>query len=164
MKLIFLYGPPAVGKLTIAKILAKKIGYKLLHNHLLVNPIAEVFPFENPANRLLVREFRLRILEEAVKSDINVITTFGIAGSDPFSHIRKVIHTVELHKGEIYLVHLVADQETILKRVEDQSRKEHGKNLSKEKLQEILNDNQDIFQKYPEKEHLSMNTVETSPD
>ena len=29
MKLIFLYGPPAVGKLTVAKILQQKIGYKL---------------------------------------------------------------------------------------------------------------------------------------
>ncbi len=49
MKVIFLYGPPAVGKLTIAKVIAEKTGYKLLHNHLIVNPIAEIFPFENPA-------------------------------------------------------------------------------------------------------------------
>jgi shikimate kinase len=164
MKLVFLYGPPAVGKLTIAKVLAEKIGYKLLHNHLLVNPIAEVFSFENPANRLLVREFRLRIVEEAVKSNIDLIATFGIAGNDPCTHITDVIQTVELHKGENCLVHLTADQETILTRVEDQFRKDHGKNLSKEKLKEILKNNQDMFQKYPEKEHLSINTTKISPD
>src|SRR6266581_7019289 len=98
MRLIFLYGPPAVGKLTIAKVLAEKTGYKLLHNHLLVNPITEVFPFENPANRLLVREFRLRIVEEAVKSNINLIATFGIAGNNPFNHIFDVVNTIETHK------------------------------------------------------------------
>src|SRR5260221_674129 len=100
MQLIFLYGPPAVGKLTIAKLLEQKIGYKLLHNHLIVNPIAEIFPFENQTNRLLVREFRLRIFEEAVKNNINLIATFGIAGNDPFSHITDVINTVLSHKGE----------------------------------------------------------------
>src|SRR5258708_13470564 len=119
MKLIFFYGAPAVGKLTIAKILEQKIGYKLLHNHLLVNPIAEIFPFENPANRLLTREFRLRILEEAVKSDINMIATFGIAGNSPFIHITDIINTVESHKGEICLVQLTADQEPILNRIEN---------------------------------------------
>jgi shikimate kinase len=164
MKLIFLYGPPAVGKLTIAKLLEQKIGYKLLHNHLIVNPIAEVFPFANPSNRLLVREFRLRIFEEAVKSDINLIATFGIAGNDPFDHVADIIDTVESHKGKICLVHLTADQETILDRVEDKSRKDHGKNLSKEKLQEILKDNQDMFHKYSKKEHLSVNTKDTNPE
>lgn len=164
MKLIFLYGPPAVGKLTIAKILQEKLGYRLLHNHSIVNPIAEIFPFENPANRLLTREFRLRILEEAAKCDINIIATFGIAGNDPFTHVADVINTVEIQKGEICLVHLTADQETILNRIEDASRKEHRKNLSKEKLKEILKDNPDIYNKYPLKEHLSINTTKISPE
>ena len=164
MKLIFLYGPPAVGKLTIAKILEQKTGYKLLHNHLIVNPIAEIFPFENPANRLLTREFRLRIIEEAIKSDINLINTFGIAGNDPFTHITDVIGRFRSEKGKICLVHLTADKETILNRVEDQSGKEYGKNLSKEKLNELLKDNDDIFNKYSGEENLSIDTTEISPE
>jgi replication-associated recombination protein RarA len=34
MKLILLYGPPAVGKLTIAKEIARLTGFKLFHAHL----------------------------------------------------------------------------------------------------------------------------------
>ena len=34
MKHLFLYGAPAVGKLTVAKELADLTGYKLFHNHL----------------------------------------------------------------------------------------------------------------------------------
>ncbi len=159
MKLIFLYGPPAVGKLTIAKILEQKTGYKLLHNHLLQNPITEIFPFENPANSFLVREFRLRIFEEAAKSAINLIATFGIAGNNPFPHITDVVKTIAAHKGELCLVHLTADKETILDRVENQSRKDHAKKLTQEKLKEILQENPDIFHAYPNKEHLTINTA-----
>ena len=164
MKLILLYGPPAVGKLTIAKVLASKLDYKLLHNHLIVNPIAEIFPFENPANRLLTREFRLRIIEEAIKSNINLINTFGIAGNNPFEHIDDIIKTVNIKNVEICLVHLAVDKETILNRLEDSSRKEHGKNLSRNQLQEMLKENHDMFNKYQNLEHLSINTADVSSE
>jgi shikimate kinase len=164
VKLLFLYGPPAVGKLTVAKILAERTGYRLLHNHLLVNPIAEVFPFENPANRMLVREFRLRILEEAVKSNINLIATFGIAGNDPFSHITDVLRMIASHQGNVCLVHLTANQETILHRVTEQSRREHGKQLSREKLQLLIEENKNLFYKYPDMEHISVDTTAFSAE
>lgn len=49
MKLVFLYGPPAVGKLTVAQALAQKTSFKVLHNHL-VNDLAEVvFAWERPS-------------------------------------------------------------------------------------------------------------------
>lgn len=163
MKLIFLYGPPAVGKLTIAKILQKKTGYTLLHNHLLQNPITEVFSFENPANRLLVREFRLRMFAEAVKSNLNLIATFGIAGNNPFDHITDVLNTIASHLGEVCLVHLTADKETILSRAENQSRKEQGKQLSKEQLTAMLQENPDMFGVYPNKPHLTIDTTQVSP-
>lgn len=34
MKLMFIYGPPAAGKLTVAKALCAHTGFKLFHNHL----------------------------------------------------------------------------------------------------------------------------------
>ena len=37
MKLIFIYGLPATGKLTVAVELAAMTGYKLFHNHLVVD-------------------------------------------------------------------------------------------------------------------------------
>jgi hypothetical protein len=37
MKLTFIYGLPATGKLTIAVELAAMTGYKLFHNHLVVD-------------------------------------------------------------------------------------------------------------------------------
>ncbi|HEX7042562.1 MAG TPA: AAA family ATPase [Patescibacteria group bacterium] len=164
MKIIFFYGPPAVGKLTIAKILSQKIGYKLLHNHLLVNPIVEIFPFENPSSRLLTREFRLRIIEEAIKGNINLITTFGIAGNHPFAHVKEVIDLVKKYGMELCLVHLTARKDTLLNRVDDISRKKHSKNLSKEKLEEIIKDNDDIFSKLDGVNHLTLDTSTQPPE
>ena len=48
MHVVFLYGPPAVGKLTIAQELQKKLGYKLLHNHLLISVFDNIFDFHDP--------------------------------------------------------------------------------------------------------------------
>jgi hypothetical protein len=45
MKLLFLYGPVASGKLTIARELATLTGFALFHNHLVVDAVAAVFPF-----------------------------------------------------------------------------------------------------------------------
>ena len=42
MKLILLYGPPAVGKLTIAKEIARLTGFKLFHAHL-TSDLVEAF-------------------------------------------------------------------------------------------------------------------------
>jgi replication-associated recombination protein RarA len=45
MKLLFLYGPPAVGKLTVAREVSALTGYRLFHNHLTVNLTLAVFDF-----------------------------------------------------------------------------------------------------------------------
>ncbi len=37
MKLVVLYGPPAVGKLSVTQVLAARTGFCVLHNHLLMD-------------------------------------------------------------------------------------------------------------------------------
>ncbi len=43
MRLVFIYGPPGVGKLTVARELAALTGFKLFHNHLTVVCTAVAF-------------------------------------------------------------------------------------------------------------------------
>ena len=66
MHLVFAFGPPAVGKMTVGREICARTGYKLLHNHMTVEPVLDVFPFGSPPFSRLVNEFRRRILEEAV--------------------------------------------------------------------------------------------------
>lgn len=162
MHVVFLYGPPAVGKLTIAKELQNRLGYKLLHNHMLINIFEDIFSYDHPAQTMLVREFRLRIIEECIKYNLDLILTSGSAG-DPglFEYYDKVIDTVENSGGELAMVHLTADANTLLTRVEDFSRKEYGKNFGRKEMEEIISKYSSIFDKYPDLEHLTINTRDT---
>ncbi|OLE70972.1 hypothetical protein AUF78_04195 [archaeon 13_1_20CM_2_51_12] len=48
VRLVFIYGPPAVGKLTVAIELSKQIGFKLYHNHVSIDFVKSIFQFGTP--------------------------------------------------------------------------------------------------------------------
>jgi deoxyadenosine/deoxycytidine kinase len=164
MKIVFLYGPPAVGKLTVAKELHTKLGYKLLYNHMIINLLDDLFPFHNPSRRKLTREFRIRIIEEAIENDLNLIITAGTAGSPTlFHYFAELIDLVESKGGQVYMVHLTADRETLLERVDDDFRKQHGKNFGKKEMQELLDKYTTLFDKFLKKEHMTIDTRHYTP-
>ncbi len=67
MKLIILYDPPAVGKLTVAKTLVDSTGYKLFHNHLTVDPVISIFPRGTKSSVNMVRQIRYMMLAGAAR-------------------------------------------------------------------------------------------------
>ena len=70
MYFVMLFGPPAVGKMTVGRELSRLTGYRLLHNHMTVEPVLDIFPFGSPPFTRLVSEFRRRILEEAIAAEL----------------------------------------------------------------------------------------------
>src|SRR5882757_2209897 len=102
MNVLLLYGPPATGKLTIAKELEKRTGYKLLHNHLLLNPLSDFFGFDHPARKKLEPEFFQRVLEEAVVADIDMIITSCKVGPQRNNFYARLIKTVEEKGGSCF--------------------------------------------------------------
>jgi cytidylate kinase len=68
MKLIFIYGPAAAGKLTIARELAALPGYAVFHNHLIVDAVASIFPFGSERFVRLREQFWLTLLREAAEA------------------------------------------------------------------------------------------------
>lgn len=61
MKLIFIYGLPVMGKLTVAQELMAITGYKVFHNHLVVDTLLSVFEFGSPEFVELREQFWLSI-------------------------------------------------------------------------------------------------------
>jgi len=68
--MIWIVGPPAVGKMAVGLEIAKKTGYKLLHNHGTIELLIPIFEFGTPKFDILNNEFRQRIFEEVATSDL----------------------------------------------------------------------------------------------
>ena len=126
MKLLVIFGPPAVGKATVGREVAKRTGFKLFHNHVSLDAVQTVFPFGTPEFSLLVNEFRLRVIEEAARADVDLIFTFAWAFDSPGD--RDVIDAykaiVEGASGEVMFVELLASQAERMRRngTEDRAR------------------------------------------
>lgn len=165
MNLIFIYGPPAAGKLTVAHEIARNTGYKVFDNHSVLNVIAKLFPFEDQTlattRRRLSRQVRLDIFREAAAAHINFITTFGTAGQEYFDFYRDVKKEVEARGGQVLFVQLLASKDTLLERVGNSSR--NGKINTKQQLENLFNDNAELCDKFPDVEHPTVDNTNLTP-
>lgn len=128
MKLIILYGSPAVGKLTVAKVLAKKTGYKLFHNHLVSDLVESVFAFGTADYANLAERFKLMIIKEAAKQNIDLILTlvYGIEtleGKGDERLIKTIVNTVERRGGTSHFIRITCEKEEQVRRLGNNSRK-----------------------------------------
>lgn len=147
MKLVIIYGPPAVGKLTVAQALANLTSFKLIHNHLIGDLAISLFDRGSPQANKLNQQIRALAYENAAENKLNgVITTF-VYHHDQSELEKRCINeyksAVQKHGGEVFLVRLSCDIETLRQRVTSPSRLESKKISSVEKLKEEL-ENQNL--------------------
>lgn len=162
MKLVILYGPPAVGKLTVATELAHLTGFKLFHNHLTADAVMSLFPHGSAPYKRLIKDIRIRMLEAAVLENLpGVILTLAFNPANPL--VLSYLAAVENLGGEIYLVRLYCDEATLRKRVVEDSRKAHGKITDVAKLEQKLLEMNDAFALIPDWESLELSTNKLSP-
>ena len=76
MHLLFIYGAPACGKLTVGKEVARRSGYALFHNHLVVDALLAVFPFGSPEFVTLREKFWMETIQAAARSGRSLVFTF----------------------------------------------------------------------------------------
>ena len=118
MKVLFLFGNAAVGKMTVGQELAKITDLKLFHNHMTIEPVLEIFGTFHTDAILQMREV---IFREFAKSDnYGMIHTIMWAFDRPedWDYINHVVDIFKEHNAEIYCVELVASQEIRLRRNE----------------------------------------------
>jgi hypothetical protein len=113
--LIILFGPLAVGKMTVGQALSEKTGYKLFHNHVTIDPLTQIFDYGHPAMRVLIPEFRFRVMEEAMKHGLpGLIHTFVWAfqeGVGDTEFMGKLLARAQCYNARICFVELQAPQE-----------------------------------------------------
>ncbi len=162
MKLIFLYGAPAVGKLTVARELARLTGFKVFHNHLSIDCIEPIFDFGTPSFFKLVELIRVETVAEAARENVNLIYTFCYAKDFDDAHVAKIVELVEASGGEVWFVLLTCERSELEKRVLEESRKQYGKASNLEILDEIL-DKYDLSSPVTERESLQIDNTNLSP-
>lgn len=150
MNLVFIYGPPASGKLTVAEALAELIGYPVFHNHVTRDLVRGIYPGELTANYELVDSLREAVLSYCARRGTSVIFTFVYDGPQDDEVVRKRLDAVTANGGDVLLVKLHAPHDVLLQRVSNVSRTKHDKLRDRDTLASLLQRNPYPSLPYPD--------------
>ena len=118
MRLLVIFGPPSVGKMTVGRAVAARRDFRLFHNYAVLEPVLEVFDYgTEPFNRLL-GEFRGRVIEEAAASGTDLVLTYvwGLELEEDARWVAARTAPYVDRGAEVAFVELCADLDTRLQR------------------------------------------------
>ncbi|WP_425449100.1 hypothetical protein [Dethiothermospora halolimnae] len=116
MKLVFLIGDAAVGKMTVGQELMKITNLRLFHNHMTIEPVIEIFGHFHGKSISRIREV---IFEEFAASDnYGLIFTYMWAfdQKSDWDYVEHVTNIFRKNGADVYYIELVAPQEIRLQR------------------------------------------------
>jgi hypothetical protein len=117
-ELVVVFGPPAVGKMTVGRAVCESSDFRLFHNHHTIEPLHEIFGQQSPAFRTLNAEFRRRVIEEAAAHDVRLVftTVWNLAGDGDAAYFRSLVAPYTDRGLPVRFVELYADLGTRLAR------------------------------------------------
>ncbi|WP_054027690.1 AAA family ATPase [Bacillus sp. FJAT-28004] len=127
MKLLLIFGPQAVGKMTVGHELEKITELKLFHNHMTIELLCPFLGF-SPEMWELSNLFRQKMFEAFSKSDsYGMIFTFvwSFDSKEDWEYVEKVCGIFEGNGGEVCFVELEADFDERIERNRTPRRLEH---------------------------------------
>jgi len=163
MKLIVIYGPPGVGKLTVANALSLRTYFKVFHNHLTIDCTEPVFEFGTEGFWRINVKLRCEVIADAARQDIDVIHTFVYAKGQDDDYFRELVAAAEDNGGEVHLV---------LLRCSDDERKSRIVNESRVQLRKLTDANPvdksqqraDLLSPLPGRETLTIDNTDLTAD
>lgn len=161
--LLFLYGPIASGKLTVARIVAERSGWPLFHNHLIVDAVAALFPFGSPQFVDLRERFWIEAMTSAIRMGRSLIFTFAPEPSVSADFPARLAREVEALGGVVHFVALTISPDIEDERVANADRGAFGKLRSTALLRDIR-PGCDTYMEAMPSPSLSLDTGQLSPD
>ena len=138
VELIFLHGLPGVGKLTVARELAKLTGFRIFHNHSTVDLVESLFEFGSRPFVELREKIWLDVFSQAVSANLDgLIFTFAFDRTVRGGFIENSREVVESAGGEVLFVELRCSTEELERRIEHPSRQRFGKLSSVGQFREL---------------------------
>ena len=125
MRLLFIFGAHAAGKMTVGQAVSRITPMKLFHNHMTIEPVIELFGAYNGA---VTERLRQVVFEEFVKTDnYGLVFTFIWAFDVPYDeeYVRRLSRMYEEAGAQVDYVELVAPQEVRLARNRTENRLQH---------------------------------------
>lgn len=145
MKLLILFGPPAVGKTTIGTLLEEQSSFKLFHNHMVMDGVMQLFGVGTPSEDRLSRVLRTLIITEAAEAGLDLIFTYvwNFAKEKGKANIDTYKDIYESRGGQVQFVELVAPLADRIERAKSPERfvqKQHAPDSARvEKLESLCN-------------------------
>lgn len=163
MKLIFLHGSPAVGKLTVAKALLRILPARLMDNHANVDLARTVFDFGVPGFWELVHSSRCVALHAAAKHGVPLlVTTYCYVEPDDRAALEEFEAIIGRYGGELFPVFLHCSREEASRRVGNADRVQRCKLTSAEGLATYLDAHS--FTAVPRGNCVTFDTESMPPD
>lgn len=163
MKLVFIYGPPAVGKLTVAENLSRITGYPIFHNHHTVDLALSLFPFDSDGFTKLSSELRFKTFEMAMQYGLEgLIFTYWYNYPEDNWFIDQVRAIIKSGGGTIHFVQLQCSREELESRVVSSSRFQFKKLQTAHDLKKALSQC-DSITPIPDSSSFSINNTQLDP-
>ena len=141
MKLIFVYGMPAAGKLTVARDLSRITGFRLFHNHLVVDLLLSTFDFGSNPFVELREEIWLSVFRHACRSGLaGLIFTYAPEETVRETFVDDAVRVMRDEGGEVEFVELTCPIDELKLRLDSADRKEFGKLTSVELFDRLRTD------------------------
>jgi predicted kinase len=143
--IVHINGWPGSGKLTIARILARSLGARLLHNHIMLNPAEALFERSDPLHGSLHKEVRAATLDHAARLSPGVSLVFTDALGDDSSDrsfFDGYRHLAERRSARLVAVVIACDPDENIRRLTTDGRAEQHKLTNPEVLARLRADYQ----------------------
>jgi hypothetical protein len=123
--LLFVVGPPAVGKMSVGQALTERTGLRLFHNHISIEVALRYFDYGTAGFHRINGEIRRRVIEEVAASDLpglvfTLVWAFDLPAEQ--AYVDECAMPFRERGARVLFVELEASQAERLKRNECVSR------------------------------------------
>ncbi|SRR5260221_32470 len=127
-QIVLLFGRPGAGKYTVGQALAEATGFRLLHNHAVVDLVTALFPFGSAPFIELRERLWLEVVDAALAAPLSgLILTFAPERTVSDGFLPTLQQRVHAGGGALRFIELRCEAAELERRLVDSSRAGFGK-------------------------------------